>query len=102
MLSCVSDSVCVDAGSADVIYGASVLLIASDSSGVMYASRRSSFYWMAAFCVGTAGDGFCAVSVSAAKMNSSFRASQMSTPEDVWDCEWSVRERCWIPLSSDG
>ena len=57
--------------------------IPSASYGVMYASRRSLFYWMAAFCVGTAGDGFCAVSVSAAKLKRPFRASQMSTPEDV-------------------
>ena len=63
MFLCVSDSDSVDAVKADAICGASVLLIASDSSGVMYASRRSSFCWMAAFCVGNVGDAFCAVSV---------------------------------------
>ena len=74
--------------------------IGSDSSGIMSSSRRSSFYWLAAFCLGTAGDAFCAVSVSAVNMKRRFRESQMSAPEDDFVCEWSVRERWIISLSS--
>ena len=97
-----SESVSVDAWSADAICGACEFFIASDSSGGMYASRRSSFCCLAAFCVGTVGDAFCAVSVSAAKLKSPLVSIAGCTPEDDLVCVLRVRERWMMSLSSCG